>query len=68
MLKKMRQLHEEEVKKLIVKNVELTMQLTSKLFEADDLKTKLEAKQQEFNQMTSQLSDNNLMIERQRKK
>lgn len=68
MLKKICQLHEEEVKKLIVKNVELTMQLTSKLFEADDLKTKLEAKQQEFNQMTSQLSDNNLMIERQRKK
>lgn len=68
MLKKMRQLHEEEVKKLTVKNVELTMQLTSKLFEADDIKTKLEAKQQELNQMTSQLSDNNLMIERQRKK
>lgn len=68
MLKKICQLHEEEVKKLIVKNVELTMQLTSKLFEADDLKTKLEAKQKEFNQMTSQLSDNNLMIERQRKK
>lgn len=62
------QLHEEEVKKLTMKNAEITMDLTSKIFEINDLMTKLEAGQQELNQMAMELSEKELKIERFRKK
>lgn len=60
--------YEEEIAKLVTKNAELTMELTSKSFEIDELKTKLIAKEKELTQMASEASDNNLMIERYRKK
>lgn len=62
------QIHEEEVKKLIIKNAEVTMELTLKIFEIDDLKTKLKVRQQELNQMALELSESNLKIEKYRKK
>lgn len=39
------QTHEEELKKLTVKNSKLTMQLTAKIFEANDLRMKMGEKQ-----------------------
>lgn len=62
------QIQEEEITKLTIKNAELTMELTSNLFEIDDLKTKLEDKQQELNQVASKLSNSSLMVEKFHKK
>lgn len=61
-------MHEEEIKKLTIKNAKLTMELTSRTFEIDELRTNLETQQQEINQMTMELSESNLKIERYRTK
>lgn len=58
------QAYEEEVKKLTVRNSELMEELTNKIYEADDLKTQLDVKQEELKQLTMEVFEVHLRMEK----
>lgn len=58
------QAYEEELKKLTTKNSKLMEELTNKSYEADELQTQLNVKQEELKQLTIEVSESHLRMEK----
>lgn len=62
------QAYEEELKKLTTKNSELMEELTTRIYESDELQVQCDIKQEEIKQMTIEVSESHLKMEKYRKK